>query len=460
MLAHLKPRMTVGLREIVEVTVNMVTLRVLVVCLILHYCAAEEYCIIPSVDTQCCTRPCHTLENLNLNSNSDAIIQLTLQPGNHSLSSKVEISNKKVFTLSLQKDSFNGTIIICNDHGQLVISNINHVEIIDIAFLGCESIRATNITTLVIKNCSYFNDYNRGSMLLQLNNTNVTRTFHKTRGTEEVSMLFSNNNNITIEKSDFVVKGGTLILCSAGNKTTITIKNCTFHNSNLMQGPSHNTHSALINIFNKNFTMEGSIIESNVGERIIFNRESTVNISSTTIRSNSAVNCILCLVKDHIYLRDLIVTNNSGNFSIIHLLKTGTHITGGLKFSHNSGAFLNVTSRVKFTGNNMFKNCNTDDYSQHLQVRGTLTVLQNALEFSDYTEFTENYSGKSGGTLYISQSKLRVLGNILVINNLASESGGGAFLHLTSFAEEIAHFQEIQHARLGVEFMLLLHSSV
>jgi predicted outer membrane repeat protein len=45
----------------------------------------------------------------------------------------------------------------------------------------------------------------------------------------------------------------------------------------------------------------------------------------------------------------------------------------------------------------------------------------------------ENYSQKSGGALYASQSEVTIAGNISVINNVANKSGGGAFLYMTHF---------------------------
>ncbi len=60
-------------------------------------------------------------------------------------------------------------------------------------------------------------------------------------------------------------------------------------------------------------------------------------------------------------------------------------------------------------------------------------MLQSTVDFFNYTTFLENYSEKSGGALYVSQSKIKVLGNISIKNNSASTSGGGAFLYLSSF---------------------------
>ena len=46
----------------------------------------------------------------------------------------------------------------------------------------------------------------------------------------------------------------------------------------------------------------------------------------------------------------------------------------------------------------------------------------------------ENYSQKSGGALYASQSQVTIAGNLSVMNNIANnKSGGGAFLYMTHF---------------------------
>ena len=96
-----------------------------------------------------------------------------------------------------------------------------------------------------------------------------------------------------------------------------------------------------------------------------------------------------------------------------------------------------MNSHVEFTGNNSFNNCtqtyNNDDPNHHLLAESILTVLQNTIDFFNYTTFLENYSEKSGGALYASQSKIKVFGNISIKNNSASKSGGGAFLYLSSF---------------------------
>ena len=411
----------------------MILLRVLIVSLILHYCAPEEYNIIPSADTQCYSWSCYTLENLTIEDSFDATIQLIFQPGNYQLSSQLEIVDKDYFSLSSSNDT-EKTKITCNNDGRLLLANIHHAEISNVVFLGCGQNTVNNIATLIVQNCAYINHFKGNGSLLQLNSTNATIkicSFQETIGTGETAMLISCDSNVTIEKTDFTSKKGGLISCTAREKTIIAITNSIFSKSSV-QATTYDTPSALIHILNSNFTMEGSTIENNEGEMIVFARNSNVNISKSKINSNSADNCIFCFVKNQVYLNDLVLTDNIGNFSVVHLLKTGAWIIDGLHFSRNNGSFLIMTSHVEFTGCKMLNNSMERYNESQLQAEGTLTVIQSTVVFNGNAEFLENYSQKSGGALYASQSKITILGNISVMNNFAN-SGGGAFFYLTTF---------------------------
>ena len=154
--------------------------------------------------------------------------------------------------------------------------------------------------------------------------------------------------------------------------------------------------------------------------------------------------------------------NNTGYFSVVHLLKTGAETIDGLHFLHNFGSFLIMNSRAKFTGCNLLSN-STQRYimesESHLRAGGTLTAIRSTIMFQGNIKFLENNSEKSGGALYVSQSKVTIVGNISVINNVANKSGGGAFLYMTHFffVEATVHSLEIQHTREGVEFVQLVH---
>ena len=62
-------------------------------------------------------------------------------------------------------------------------------------------------------------------------------------------------------------------------------------------------------------------------------------MNNNKVNSNSADKCILCFVKTEVYFMDLMLTNNTGYFSVVYLLKTGAKIIDELHFSHNFGSF-------------------------------------------------------------------------------------------------------------------------
>lgn len=245
-----------------KVEVNMLIAKVFIVCLILYCCATKEYSIIPSEDTQCCNLS-YTLESIALGNSSDTTIELILHPGKHLLLSKLEIVDKDSLSLSSPTDT-EQTNIICNNNGGILLVNVNHAEISNTDFLGCAYITVTNVTTFIVKNCAFV-DYLKREVngFFNLKNTNATIkicSFQEV-STSDIAMLTFDNSNITFEQTDFVSNRGRIISCTARNKTTINITNCTFSNNSVEATTYNYTSSALIHLINSNLTMKGTTIE-------------------------------------------------------------------------------------------------------------------------------------------------------------------------------------------------------
>ena len=381
------------------------------------------------------------LENVTLGYSSDTTIELIFHPGNHQLSSILEIVDKDYFSINSMKDTKQTNIVCKNDSGGgILLANINLTEISNIVFLGCPHIAVINVTTFIVRNCAFINYFKRGGNSF-LDATLKIYSFQE--GTiitsiRERAILTFNDSVVVIEQTDFTSNRGNIVSCTARHKTIITITNCTFSNNSVEATVySTSTLSALIHIMNSNLTMEGTTFEKNDGEMIIYARESNVNIHNSEVSSNFADKCILCFVKTQVYFRDVMLTNNTGYFSLVHLLKAGVQILDGLHFSHNFGSFLIMSSHVEFTGYNLLSNSTQkyyDTYNEsHLRAGGTLTVIRSTVVFHGNTRFLENSSEKSGGAIYASQSKVTIVGNISITNNLAHKNGGGAFLYLTNF---------------------------
>ena len=150
---------------------------------------------------------------------------------------------------------------------------------------------------------------------------------------------------------------------------------------------------------------------------------------------NHGESCILCSVESQVFLNNLNISENFGDFSVVYLLKTATTITDGLNFVHNRGSFIIMNSGVSFSGFTLFKNCTqmcTINTQGRLEAEGTVTAIQSSIKFYDNITFCENFSKKSGGDIYVSESKVSVHGNIYITNNEAEISGGGAFLYIST----------------------------
>ena len=414
---------------------SLVTLS-LIVCLVLSSCASKEYYLIPSTEVQCQNQSCFTLEQfVTIESSSNAPVNLTFQRGDHSLSSELIIKNKYSISLSPSSDT-KEIRIICYDTGRFTLVNITHVKMSNIAFLGCGDNRAIDVTKLIVQECTYLSQ-NRGITMLELIRTNTIikiTSFHViNNSTTNIVMLISRTSNVTIEGSNLMIEQGSSIL--AEMNSNVIIINSSFCNSTIHETLLDNPLS-LIQVSNGAFTMEASTILNNTGEMIIFTRECTVNITNSLLGYNYGEDCILCLVKSQVFINNLNISGNFGNFSVLYLLKTGTIIKGGLIFASNHGSLLIMDSHVEFSGLSLFKNCtqlcDVSDQSR-IQAEGTVTTIQSTLEFYGNITLCENYSKKSGGAIHTSESKVSVHGNIYIANNEAENGGGGAFLYQTNF---------------------------
>lgn len=152
------------------------------------------------------------------------------------------------------------------------------------------------------------------------------------------------------------------------------------------------------------------------------------------MNNNFGAECILCTVKSTVFLSDLEISGNYGNFSIIYLLKTETNITGRIIFSSNVGALLVINSHVQFSGFTKFEKCLQSwlvPKNNGLQCQGTLTAIQSTIVFCGNETFIDNYSKQSGSAIYSYECKISIYSQLLIVNNTAEESGGGVFLYLS-----------------------------
>ncbi len=426
------------MKRMLKVTTYVQVIIALLVWTNSSLCRLQTYNIWPSIN--CFIQPCLTLEQFATSTFKNAKrIKLSLFPGDHSLSSELLLENLSCLSLNAISDT-EKTKIICNSSSQLSLVNISESQIDGIMFSECQSIIAMNLKNMTINNCTFLG--RNGSLpLLELNRTKVLfkiSSFHvismRNRCDSVEPVLVSHESNVTIEASNLTIQGAIILL--AESESIIQIKNTIISNSTI-QTVRLDHPSALIQISNGQLLLEDSNIIENKGEMIIYARQCEININNSTLKNNFVTDCVLCIIKSRpVFFNDVLVLGNHGNFSIIYLQKTGTNITGRMTFSNNVGSLLIINSNVQFSSFTTFAK-STQSWlipkNDRLQAQGTLTVIRSTVVFWENTSFIDNNSTKSGGAIYSSESKITFLKYLLVANNTAGNSGGGAFLHLSTF---------------------------
>lgn len=122
---------------------------------------------------------------------------------------------------------------------------------------------------------------------------------------------------------------------------------------------------------------------------------------------------------------------NSANIGIIYLTDSIGDFSDNTMFSNNIGSLFAVNSNIYIGNNTMFVNCFSESPMHNgttFQEGGAITTFQSETVFSGSCVMIHN-SAKHGGALYLSESKFHVHGKMMVINNFASNTGGGIYLY-------------------------------
>lgn len=107
-----------------------------------------------------------TLERFALyNYTPDDTLELTFQPGNHSLGVELNVSSTKRFIMQgLSSEDYNVThfLVVCNEQGNFILVEIISVEIRNLTFIDCV-LRIDNVSDVIISNCRFL-AYQTGSL--------------------------------------------------------------------------------------------------------------------------------------------------------------------------------------------------------------------------------------------------------------------------------------------------------
>ena len=411
--------------------VTLLALMILLPCSVLSS-SFESLQIYPqsAIPSPCPTQQCLTLQQFAIMDNYSDALEILLHPGNHSLTSELIVADLRELTVQCQATPNVGDCwITCDDNGKLDFVNISTLILHNLVIFGCKNNTANSLENATFETCIFISQTGVRT-LLKFTETNATlkncsfNTLSNNDNTTDEPMVMSYDSSISIEESMFMTQQGRALLTEQGSN--VNIISTTFYNSTVI---SLGDHPALIKFLDSTVLMKNSTVKNNNGSLILSARNCMrIQITDSDFSGNSAWECTFCASKANVSLQNSTILENSGTFSVMYLVRTRASISDGVMFSKNKGSFVVRNSIMTLNGINTFEECHNN--KNHLQMGGTLTVIQSTIKFCGTTIFLENHSEKSGGAVYISESTIHIHGNLTVANNTAV-NGGGAFFSLT-----------------------------
>ena len=260
------------------------------------------------------------------------------------------------------------------------------------------------------------------------------------------------NSNVTIVASRFhdnSANGTGGVLASAGGTTTI--ETSVFHNNNAIAG------GVLGTSYNYYGTMDNGSAMGTPLNSFITGRITVTIIETSEFHGNAASSYggILYSDKGAIFIGDSNFTNNSSPLGAVIYAIRGSkiqhhnsliidnnwraviyltdsefkerHDSENFIFSNNFGSIMMFNSNITFVSNGLFINNQSPTTTDDFQEGGAMTLLQSNAFFEGTCIFEHNHA-KNGGAIYSSESIVFVNGNVTILHNTASKSGGGVYL--------------------------------
>ena len=276
-----------------------------------------------------------------------------------------------------------------------------------------------------------------GVIYSQRSNTNF-------RGTSFVNNRADNNGGtMFIDGGSTLIKNTKFFNNSAGNDGGViksylmdgaSIEQCNFtSNEAEYDGGVINIDQCVINIIETLF--EGN--KANAGGVMKIEHGNTVLSKSTLIHNEASAGGVIWAKRANISGIRLNVTHNHGDFCVMQLI-TSECVFSSISYSNNTASILAQDSSVHIDGESSLTN---NVHSPHMNYYinrvfegGALTAFQSRIFLRGVCEF-QNNSAIKGGALNVIQSDVEVLGQVTLIENRATEAGGG--IHLLYHSELI-----------------------
>ena len=151
----------------------------------------------------------------------------------------------------------------------------------------------------------------------------------------------------------------------------------------------------------------------------------------TLIHNEASAGGVIWAKRANISSIYLNVTHNYGNFCVMQLIISEC-VLRDITYSNNSGSVFAQDSSVHINGESSLTNnaqlSHTNYYVNRVFEGGALTAFQSRIFLRGVCEF-QNNSAIKGGALNVIQSEVKVFGQITLIDNRATEAGGGIHLY-------------------------------
>ena len=293
--------------------------------------------------------------------------------------------------------------------------------------------------TVVVTNCSFISNEvvpGFGGVFYASEETKLAiamSTFYKSYATFDGGTIFSNRNtSVEIIDSKFTsseaLTGGTIY---AESCFVVSIRNSQISQSSATEngGALHVQRCGL-------FEVNESIIDHNGAGRLggfAFVQQTIIKITETTFFSNSAEDGGIFLIDNcTLWSKDIISMHNWAWFSIILIRQSSVQFTNNTQFLHNNGSvYFIFNCDVDFIGSTTFTNDTSLDiavYYVEFQESGAITGYLSIIRVQGRLVLKSN-TAKDGGALFITASRMTIIGSIELSNNTAANSGGAAYLH-------------------------------
>ena len=369
--------------------------------------------IIPSEDHPCNADSCLTLSEFAYNSTSyvDSNTTLFITGGSHNLDKEISMSNVESFYML----STNGTnSIICNKSANLTFTNIGHIHIYDLTFIGCGSTSISLVNQLTIQQSRFLNS-SETSISINGTNANITGTFFllNTVGTCKQDLKFFKYLQMTstfsyTRLSSTVRVGGAMMT----SHSTITVNNCTFEeNSANIGGAIFSELGSNINISNSEFTSNhattGCTNELSTGGAIFIDGFGTLMIHNSTFENNTSDQDggMAAIFNASLLISQSIASNNA---------------------AVRYGGVVAITSSSAWLGNSHFA------YNLAETGGGAISTYESSATIIDST-YSYNSVQNDGGVAHVKNNSIIIISNCTFISNSATNYGGVFYIEINSF---------------------------